>query len=133
MSTTLLVTIVTETCYKCGIPFGLEANFRNQRLNDHGNFYCPNGHCQHYIGETEAEKLKKQLDNARQRVRSAEAREQSWRDQAETAEARRRGEKAAKTRLKKRIAAGVCPCCNRSFMDLQRHMQGQHPGYTVEG
>jgi hypothetical protein len=33
------------------------------------------------------------------------------------------------TRIKKRVAAGVCPCCNRSFKDLARHMAGQHPDY----
>lgn len=27
----------------------------------------------------------------------------------------------------KRIHNGVCPCCNRSFVNLQRHMKTKHP------
>lgn len=30
----------------------------------------------------------------------------------------------------RRIAAGVCPCCRRSFTDLARHMSSQHPDYA---
>lgn len=28
------------------------------------------------------------------------------------------------------VGAGVCPCCNRTFKNLARHMAGQHPGFT---
>jgi hypothetical protein len=24
---------------------------------------------------------------------------------------------------------GVCPCCNRTFQQLARHMKAKHPGY----
>jgi hypothetical protein len=120
---TTATTIVVETCYTCGVVFGLGAEFRQARINDKKEWYCPNGHGQHYIGKSEAERLRQQLDWANSRAAS-------WKDQAETAEARRRGEKAAKTRLKNRIAKGVCPCCNRSFVDLGRHMAGQHPHFV---
>lgn len=36
------------------------------------------------------------------------------------------------TKLKKRIANGVCPCCKRSFCNLAAHMKTQHPEYTKE-
>jgi hypothetical protein len=36
------------------------------------------------------------------------------------------------TKLKQRVANGVCPCCHRSFVNLHRHMAGQHPDYTKE-
>lgn len=48
-------------------------------------------------------------------------------------EYQRRAQKGQNTRLKKRIAAGVCPCCNRSFANLREHMAGQHPDFTGEG
>lgn len=32
--------------------------------------------------------------------------------------------------MKKRTANGVCPCCTRSFTNLQRHMKSQHPDYV---
>lgn len=41
----------------------------------------------------------------------------------------RRAQKGQNTRLKNRIAAGVCPCCNRSFQNVARHMAGQHPDF----
>lgn len=34
------------------------------------------------------------------------------------------------TRLKNRVAAGVCPCCHRSFKQLSEHMKMKHPDYT---
>ena len=34
------------------------------------------------------------------------------------------------TKLKKRVAAGVCPCCQRSFINLRRHMTTQHADYV---
>lgn len=27
---------------------------------------------------------------------------------------------------------GVCPCCNRTFSDLQRHMASKHKGFAAE-
>jgi hypothetical protein len=49
------------------------------RLRDRDTFYCPNGHGQHFLGETEAEKLKKLVADLREdvaywkgRTRSAE-------------------------------------------------------------
>lgn len=115
--------IVVIECASCSIDFGIGAHFQQERRNDHANFYCPNGHLNHYPQKNEAERLRQQL-------KWANARADSWKDQAETAEARRRGQKAANTKLKKRIAAGVCPCCRRSFEDLARHIAGQHPDFA---
>lgn len=53
----------------------------------------------------------------------------SARAEASRAEHSRRAEKAAKTRIKNRIARGVCPCCKRTFQNLAAHMQTQHPGF----
>ena len=42
-----------------------------------------------------------------------------------------RSQKAAKTRLKNRVASGVCPCCNRTFKQLAAHMSRQHPEFKT--
>ncbi len=34
------------------------------------------------------------------------------------------------TKVKKRAANGVCPCCNRTFSDLARHMKAKHPDFA---
>lgn len=120
-------TLVTEECCRCGTVFAFAEELREKCLQDHSRqFYCPNGHPQHYLGETEAERLKRNLKWAHTRA----ARIERERDRAE---ARRRGQLAANTRLKKRIANGVCPCCKRTFKDLARHMAGQHPEFAEPG
>lgn len=116
-------------CATCNIVFGIGADFEGRRREDHEHFYCPNGHQNFYNGPTEAEK---ERDRYKRMYDSAEWRAKSWRDQAEAAERSRRGQKAANTRLKKRIAAGVCPCCHRTFSNVERHMSNQHPDFTAE-
>lgn len=116
--------IVVEHCCVCGIPFGMPQKFKNEclkRKNDK-EFYCPSGHKQWYVGKTEADILKGQLEA--ERIRS-----QTWREEAQKEKLRTAATKGALTKVKKRIANGVCPCCNRSFENLARHMAGKHPEY----
>lgn len=120
-------TLITEECCQCGTVFAFAEELRNKCLESRGSsgrqFYCPNGHPQHYTGRTDAERLESERDRTRRELERV-------RDQRDHAEARRRGQLAATTRLKKRIAHGVCPCCKRSFKDLGRHMAGQHPDFA---
>ena len=37
--------------------------------------------------------------------------------------------KGQMTKLKNRVKNGVCPCCNRTFVNLLRHMKSKHPEY----
>ena len=106
----------------CGITFAAPESWIRKRREDHVWWYCPNGHTQHFPGETEAEKLKKQLA-----ARGAELdRVRADRDaQIRTITSM----KGQATKLRKRVAAGVCPCCKRTFQNLARHMSGQHPGF----
>jgi DNA repair exonuclease SbcCD ATPase subunit len=67
------------------------------------------------------------------RERDRAARVQAQLDQANAAE---KAQRAAKTRfrnerdkLRTRAAAGVCPCCGRTFKQLARHMQSKHPDW----
>ena len=66
--------LVVEECYSCSVLFGLPADFRKNRLSDKRDWYCPNGHEQHYVGKTDAEKLK---ESERLRA-SAEEEAASW-------------------------------------------------------
>jgi hypothetical protein len=43
--------LATETCYSCGVVFGMPEIFKENRLKDHRLFYCPNGHGQYYLGK----------------------------------------------------------------------------------
>lgn len=51
-----------EYCCDCGMPFAMTADFQKRRRDDHGSFYCPAGHSQHYTGKTEAEKQRERAD-----------------------------------------------------------------------
>lgn len=60
------------TCYKCGIPFLVPSYFKEKRINNHENFWCPNGHMQAFVGKTEAEKLREQLRAQQSRMQTLE-------------------------------------------------------------
>lgn len=131
--------LITETCYSCGILFAMTKEFRDERLKDRRSFWCPNGHSQAYVGRTEAQKLKEQLEEERRQRQSAQQRVAYYQDEAreakERAEHERRranGYKGHATRITKRAKAGVCPCCNRTFKQLAQHMATQHPQFTPQ-
>jgi hypothetical protein len=123
-------TLSIEHCCNCGITFGLERSFRNERRNDHENFCCPRGHWQHYTAKSDAETAQAEAERQRkmkeQYIQLAEERA-AQRDHARRQAAAARG---VVTRVKRRIGKGVCPCCTRTFQDLGRHMAGQHPDWS---
>lgn len=139
---TATTTLVTEECCKChilfAIPKALQDNLLEWRGPNGREFFCPNGHAQHYIGETEAQRLKRELDEAKARIERVERQKLYLNQCADQDQAairdlsnQVRGQKAAKTKLLRRITNGVCPCCQRSFADVQRHMSTKHPGEVV--
>lgn len=110
----------TETCFKCGVLFAMTSDYRNNRRRKRDTFFCPNGHSQHYVGKTDTEKLKE-----------AQARETALRDQLAAATRDAELTRVALLRDRARFAAGACPCCNRTFENVRRHMSTQHPDYDV--
>jgi len=101
-------------CYSCGVNYLIPEILNRRALQKRGGsvlVYCPNGHQWQYIGETEADKLRRERDILKQ-------------DQArledEIATQRRLKEKAEKEtrRIKRRAVSAVCPCCNRSFANV---------------
>lgn len=119
------IVLVQETCINCGVAFGLPLDLQNQRRKDHLHFYCPNGHPQYFPTDNEVEKLKKQLASQKEEIKY-------YQQRAENVENSLRATKGQVTKLKKRIANGVCPCCSRHFTNLQRHMKTKHPDYSTE-
>ena len=119
---------VIEECYKCHIPFALTKEFHRKKNNDGTSFWCPAGHSQAYVGD-ENSKLQKELSQEREKLK----RERIEKEQAQGLfEAERNSHRSTRghvTRIKNRISAGVCPCCNRSFQNLKSHMEGQHPDF----
>jgi hypothetical protein len=117
-------------CAGCSVPFGMPADMEERRRNDHATFYCPSGHSNVFNGKTEAEKQRERADRL---ARQVEAREADIRFEQRRLENERRAHSATKgqlTKTKKRVANGVCPCCTRHFVNVERHIKSQHPDYA---
>lgn len=121
----------TVICYKCKEPFGIEESTRQVLLRTHQNFYCPHGHVQHYLeGESEETKLRRERDRLKQSIAYEQDRVRRAQEEAEHQRRRANGYKGHATRITRRAKAGVCPCCNRHFVQLERHMATKHPTFT---
>jgi hypothetical protein len=121
------IELFIEDCITCGVEFGLPIGLRTARHEDHGWFYCPNGHSMQYTAKTDAEKLKE----AKQQLASIQEDARIQAARALKAEEALNAERAETKRLKKRAEAGVCPVpgCKRSVVQMARHIKTQHPDY----
>jgi len=123
---TIKQTFSIETCCTCGVPFGIESDHQRHLRNTGASFYCPNGHKQHYT-DTQDEKIRR----LEQRLAAEAGNRRHLNEQFERERRRHAATKGQLTKTRKRVSGGVCPCCNRSFVDLARHMAGQHPDYVT--
>jgi hypothetical protein len=123
-------TIMVQECCSCGMMFGVPSDFDRRRREDHKSFFCPMGHSQSYNGPSETQKLKNELAEANRVINYKQERINSLHNKLTETNHKVRAEKAAKTRLKNRVAHGVCPCCNRTFKQLSEHMKTKHPEYV---
>lgn len=114
-------TLVVVHC-TCGVAFAIPDDLERQAQERGKSIFCPLGHQWHYT-ETLEQKLK------RERL-AHQATKELLRDE----ERRHRGTKGHVTKLKKKVERaehGVCPHCNRSFQNLQRHVASKHPEYLA--
>lgn len=112
-------------CCSCGMAFAMPSDFNSRRLGDHGKFYCPAGHGQHYSGKTEEQKLREQLAQSSAKVADLNGRVNSLRHERDSIS-------KAHRKMRVRVLNGVCPCCNRSFDNLRQHMQTKHADFGKE-
>lgn len=129
---TLVQTFTTICCptATCGVTFAINDEYRDRRVADKQGFYCPNGHTMTY-GENEADRLRIAKRNLQKTVEFLE--EDIRIEQRRLANERKRhaSTKGQLTKTRKRVANGVCPCCHRSFAQLQRHMTNKHPDFVA--
>jgi hypothetical protein len=112
-----------EVCW-CGIHHAVPTELvemQRRQFRDgerQTDIYCPLGHMWIRAGEGQAIRLQRALDEAKTQLVAT-------RDQLQAAE-----REAARQR--RRAAKGICPCCKRSFVNVTRHLAGQHPNYVKE-
>lgn len=120
------VQMVTEACCNCGVVFAMTYAFKAEKLKRKGeSFFCPNGHDQCYLGESDKDKaarLERELQVAASAKRFAESR---------LADEQERHKRELK-RIEKRSCAGVCLECHRTFSNVARHMKTKHMDCKAE-
>lgn len=119
-------------CDSCGVSFAINSGYEHRRREDHKAFYCPNGHSMSYSGKTDAEKERERAARLERRLANKDEDLRAERAAHATTRNRLTATKGVLTKTKKRIAHGVCPCCKRTFANVERHMSNQHPDYAEQ-
>lgn len=122
----------TLRCASCHILFAVPDGFEEARRNDHKVFFCPVGHSNVFMGESEAEKFRRERDRLVQHIAQKDDEIVAERDRRETAERRMAAARGQVTKIKNRVGHGVCPCCNRTFENLHQHMNSKHPTFIAQ-
>ena len=108
---------VLQVC--CGHFIAITPTGLKEAKENHATLRCPYGDNIWWPGETEAERLKKKLEEA-QEFSNAYARQYS------EAKLQVKGLERENKHLQTRIKNGVCPYCHRSFTNVNRHMASKH-------
>jgi len=111
--------------YAAGVDF-----FKRMSASS-GSWYCPKGHSVTFAkseldrAREEAQQVRKDADLAWERFRAERA----------AHDVERRSHAATKghlTRMRNRLAAGMCPWCKRSITQLREHVGEKHPEHAAE-
>jgi hypothetical protein len=134
-------TLVCVECPTCGILYAIPENLDASAHKYHGDtdrgwkLCCPLGHTWWYCGETEEQRLRRQLASER----GYAGRLAAQRDQLQaTVHAERRAKSRIRNdrdRLKQFVGAGQCPVkgCRRHFKNVALHIERKHPDFAEHG
>jgi hypothetical protein len=114
-----------EVCCRCKTEFAFSDEIHTAALQRRESFmfYCPNGHQQCYVtGETDESKLRRERDRYKQQLAQ---RDDEIATQSKLIANLQKQNKAV-TRKVERANHGVCTECNRSFVNVARHMATKH-------
>jgi hypothetical protein len=91
-------------CANCGIQFCMPSPLATTRREDHGSFYCPNGHSNFWPGKTEQEEKLERLERWNGQLESENVRDEPGRAEWQTP------------------IGGLCACgCEQWAPRLERH------------
>jgi hypothetical protein len=113
---------VVNQCGTCAVWHTVPEIIYDTYVREGGFWSCPNGHKRGFrkgTEEVERDKIRRERDQLKQ---------DAARLNEELATERKRAEDAERktVQMRRRAAAGVCPCCNRTFLNVQRHMKTKH-------
>jgi hypothetical protein len=123
-------TLTVMTCW-CGMRHAVPAELAAHQMNAHNDgrrevdIYCPLGHAYVPAGVSEVERVRRELERSRRQLANRD-------EDLRSERASHAATKGHLTKTRKRVGKGVCPCCNRHFTNVERHMSTQHPDYWQE-
>lgn len=118
------VDLTVKQCPVCYVHYAIPQMMENRKQENGGNWYCPNGDSLIFT-KTKAQKLEAELAKEKENV-------EYWMNRKDEVDRELKAKKGELTKLKNRVISGVCPCCQRSFVNLQRHMKTKHPELVTE-
>lgn len=135
MSTTInkIITFSAIDCCSCHATFAITEGSERRLRNSHETFWCPYCGCgQSWQRESETERLRKKVAQLEDECKWADNRRRNAENETEAERRSKAAYKGQLTKVRRKVANGSCPCCNRHFENLQRHMQTKHPEYVAE-
>ncbi len=126
MSTiTVTAQLTTIHCGECAGTYAIDERYREQRYQKGESWTCPYCKCGWgYSGQSENALLKKKIEEKNAEIARANSVAMA---QRQAADMERAAKEKAERKLK-RVGNGMCPCCNRTFKNLARHMAVTHAG-----
>jgi hypothetical protein len=114
----------------CSLEFAIPRALHDHyhRRHEEGEpitLYCPLGHGFVPSGTSASDRLRNSLRRTEEALEAA-------RRETQHQVRRVRAQKGQMTKLRKRVANGICPCCTRTFANLARHMASQHPEWNPD-
>lgn len=113
-------------CGNCGVWHTVPKAKYDSAYREGGFWTCPNGHQRGWSEGADKREID-QLRRDRDRLKQDAARLE---DEIALEKRRAAAAESKYTQARRRAAAGVCPCCSRSFQNVQRHMATKHPNVT---
>lgn len=108
-------------CGECGGSYAINARYRSQCRDKGTGWTCPYCKCSWgYYKNNRHKDLEDQLERA-QRDRD------HYLSQVSHARRQRDNARNSHKKMRNRVKNGVCPCCNRTFQNLLKHMRTKHP------
>lgn len=129
-SHTIIETFNVVSCYTCGVRFGIGGDLYKRVVTDAiGSIFCPSCGQKTCWQESDDKKKIKELQRKLEWEAAEVARQKAARD---SAEASLKATKGVVTRMNRRVAHGICPCCKRRVKQLAEHMAEKHPEFVKE-
>ena len=131
---TASIELTQVECGMCAGVYAISERYRAKKAEAGGFWNCPycKGSWGYRTEDSELEKARRELTRERARHDQTRADRDRVCDARDRADRRRAAAQGQVTKIKNRVGRGVCPCCNRSFENLARHMKSQHPKFCEE-